>query len=70
MENADMEVPEFDQMTDAELVDYHLEYGEGSGGLEEYVRRLNQNPNAIRIPPGSDPSWIDCALQELEEHIA
>lgn len=61
-----MEVPSFDQMTDAELIDYHLEHGEGSGGLEEYVKRLDQNPNSVRVAPGSDPSWIVHAIHALE----
>lgn len=65
MENVEIEAPSFDQMTNAEMIDYHLEHGEGSGGLEGYVRRLNQNPDTVRVAPGSNPSWNQ-AIQLLE----
>jgi hypothetical protein len=44
-----MEPSKLEQMSNSQLIDYHLEQGEGSFALSEYVQRLTKDSNTIWV---------------------
>ena len=61
-----MEQPNFDSMTDSELIDYHLEQGQQSEALSFYIQRLNQDPKTVWIEPENSMQELDKLMESLQ----
>ncbi|MGD1920632.1 MAG: hypothetical protein ACFCAD_18170 [Pleurocapsa sp.] len=61
-----MEQPNFDSMTDSELIDYHLEQGQQSEALSFYIQRLNQDPKTVWIEPENSMQELDKLIESLQ----
>ncbi|GFE68825.1 hypothetical protein [Chroococcus sp. FPU101] len=58
---------DFKAMSYDELIDHALSQGEGSQALEEYVRRIKNDPQVITIDPKSNPNWTDQFTQHVRQ---
>lgn len=63
-----MEQPDFELMTNSELIDYHLEQGQESEALSAYVRRLNQDPKTVWVKPEDSMPELDKLMQSLQNN--
>ena len=61
-----MEQPDFEQMTDSQLIDYHLEHGTDSEALSIYVQRVNKDPKTVWVKPEHSLQELDKIMQSLE----
>ncbi|MGD1920619.1 MAG: hypothetical protein ACFCAD_18100 [Pleurocapsa sp.] len=61
-----MEQPDFESMTNGELIDYHLEQGQKSEALFEYVRRLNKASQTIWVEPENSMEELDNLMLSLQ----
>lgn len=61
-----MEQPNFEQMTDSQLIDYHLEHGIDSEALSIYVQRLNNDPKTVWVKPEHSLQELDKLIQSLQ----
>ena len=61
-----MEQPDFESMTNRELIDYHLEQGQQSEALSIYVRRLNREPKTVWVKPEESMEELDKLMQSLQ----
>ena len=61
-----MEQPDFEQMTDSQLIDYHLEHSANSEALSIYVQRLNRNPKTVWVKPEHSLQELDRLMQSLQ----
>ena len=66
MDRQAMEQPNFDSMTDSELIDYHLEQGQQSEALSFYIQRLNQDPKTVWIEPENSMQELDKLIESLQ----
>ena len=66
MDRQAMEQPNFDSMTDSELIDYHLEQGQQSEALSFYIQRLNQDPKTVWIEPENSMQELDKLMESLQ----
>jgi hypothetical protein len=63
-------IPEFQSMSSDELIDYALEFGEGCGALEEYVKRLEKDPQTITLDPKTNPNWMEQFVEGIRQKYA
>ena len=61
-----MEQPDFESMTNRELIDYHLEQGQQSEALSIYVRRLNRDTKTVWVKPEESMEELDKLMQSLQ----
>ena len=66
MDKQAMEQPNFELMTNSELINYHLEQGLESEALSEYVRRLNQDLKTVWVKPEDSRQELDKLMQSLQ----
>ena len=60
-----MEQPNFESMSNRELIDYHLEQNQQSDALSVYVRRLNRDPKTAWVKPEESMEEFDKLMQSL-----
>ena len=61
-----MEQPNFESMSNGELIDYHLEQGKQSEALFEYARRLNKDSQTVWVKPEDSMEELDNLMQSLQ----
>lgn len=62
-----MEQPNFEKMTNSQLIEYHLEHGINSEALSIYVQRLNNDPNTVWVQPQHSQQELNKIIQSLEK---
>lgn len=62
-----MEPSKLEQMSNSQLIAYHLEQGEGSLALSEYVQRLTKDPNTVWVEPSASLDELNKIMQKLSE---
>lgn len=58
--------PNFESMSNRELIDYHLEQGQQSEALSAYVRRLNKDSQTVWIKPEDSMEELDDLMQSIQ----
>ena len=61
-----MEQPNFESMTNRELIDYHLEQNQQSEALFVYVRLLNRDSKTVWVKPENSMEELDKLMQSLQ----
>jgi hypothetical protein len=62
-----MEPSKLEQMSNTQLIDYHLEQGEGSFALSKYVQRLTKDSNTVWVEPPASLEELNKIMQLLSE---
>ena len=66
MDKQVMEQPNFESMSNGDLIDYHLEQGQQSEALSAYVRRLNRDSQTVWVKPENSMEELDSLMQSLQ----